>query len=88
MELVDIVGYVAAIIGTTTMLPQAIKSINTKKVDDLSFPTLILYFVNCVLWLAYGILLDAWPVIICNAVGLVIGVILIYLKKRYGTRGA
>lgn len=55
--IVEIIGFTAAAVGTSLMLPQVIKSIKTKKVDDISFGMLVLYFFNCLLWLIYGMLI-------------------------------
>lgn len=79
----NIVGYTAAVIGTLLMLPQVIKSWRSKKVEDLSFSTVILYFLNCALWLIYGLLIFAYPVIVANGIALVISIIQIFLKIKY-----
>jgi len=55
--IVEIIGFTAAAVGTSLMLPQVIKSIKIKKVDDISFGMLVLYFFNCLLWLIYGMLI-------------------------------
>ncbi len=81
------VGYMAAAVGISLMLPQVIKSIKTKKVDDLSLATVVLYVLNCLLWLIYGILLVAPPMILVNGVSLVISIVQLVLKLHYGTRG-
>ncbi len=79
----EIVGYSAAVIGTSLMMPQVIKSLRTKEVGDISFAMLVLYFLNCLLWATYGILIYAIPVIICNVIALVISVVQITLKIKY-----
>lgn len=79
----ELVGYSAAVIGTSLMLPQVIKSLKTKRVEDLSFTMLILYFLNCVLWSIYGILISAMPVIICNLIALCISIAQILIKIKY-----
>ncbi len=79
----SIVGFIAAVVGTSLMLPQVIKSVKTKKVNDLSFTMLIFYFLNCLLWLIYGSLIIAWPVIICNFIALNISIFQISLKFKY-----
>lgn len=79
----DIVGYAATVVGTCLMLPQIIKSWRTRSVGDLSLGMVVLYFFNCLLWLIYGVLLGAMPVIIANAIGLVISIIQLGLKLRY-----
>ncbi len=81
--LINIVGYTASVVGTSLMLPQMYRSLKTKSVEDLSWGMLILYFLNCALWLMYGILIGAMPVIITNAVALLISIIQIALKMRY-----
>lgn len=81
--LVNIVGYSAAVIGTSLMLPQVFKSYKTKSVNDISWGLLVFYFLNCVLWLIYGILINASHLILTNAIALVISVIQIVLKVKY-----
>jgi MtN3 and saliva related transmembrane protein len=81
--LVNIIGYSATVIGTSLMLPQAFKSYKTRSVSDLSWGMLILYFLNCVLWLIYGVLIGALHLIITNSIALVISVIQIVLKIKY-----
>ena len=84
MELMtQIIGFLAAIIGTSLMLPQVFKTFKTKRVDDVSLVMLVLYFLNCLLWLIYGFLISAMPVTLCNSVALVISVIQLTLKFRY-----
>ena len=36
------------------------------------------------LWLAYGLLLEAWPVVAANAVTLVLALSILVMKLRYG----
>ena len=79
----EIIGYSAAVVGTSLMLPQVIKSLRTKSVGDLSYMMVILYVINCVLWLTYGILINAWPVIVCNFIALIISFVQLGLKVRY-----
>ena len=81
----EIVGFAAAVVGTALMLPQVIKSIKTKKVDDISFGTLVLYFFNCLLWSIYGVLIVAWPIIVCNFIALMVSIIQICLKVKYNS---
>jgi len=84
--IVELIGFTAAATGTSLMLPQIIKSIQTKRVDDISFGMLVLYFLNCLLWLIYGILILNWPVILSNFIALIISIIQLILKKKYNSR--
>jgi MtN3 and saliva related transmembrane protein len=85
--LTQIIGYLAAAVGTSLMLPQVIKAIKTKKVNDVSLIMLVLYFFNCSLWLTYGILIWALPVILCNFIALIISIIQLGLKLKYHQKG-
>ncbi|MFC1612979.1 SemiSWEET family sugar transporter [Patescibacteria group bacterium] len=84
----QIIGFLATLVGTSLMLPQVIQSIKTKKVDDISFVMLFLYFLNCLLWLIYGILIIALPLIICNFIALIISIIQLILKFKYNKKSS
>jgi MtN3 and saliva related transmembrane protein len=77
------VGFLAAVVGTSLMLPQVIKTIQVKKVNDVSLTMLVFYFLNCFLWLVYGFLISAWPLVVCNFIALIISIIQLILKYRY-----
>lgn len=81
--LTQIVGYSAAFFGTTVMLPQVIKTWKTKKAEDVSLIMSFFYFMNCLLWLIYAVLISSGPLLLTNAVALVISVVQITLKIMY-----
>jgi len=58
----------------------------TKSADDVSYLMFGIFSVGVVLWLAYGISLGAMPIIIANVVTLVLSLLVIALKMRYGRR--
>lgn len=78
----EIIGFTGATVGTFLMLPQVIKSIKTEKMDDVSSVMLWMYFLNCLLWLTYGILILKWPVIIGNSLALIISIVQLILKLK------
>lgn len=78
-----VIGYAAAAVGMSFMLPQVLKSWKTKRVDDLSLASGTLYFANSILWLTYGLLIAAWPVVVANAVALVISILQVSLKLKH-----
>ena len=80
----DLIGYTAAVIGTSLMFPQVVKAFRTKKMVDVSIGTVILYFFNCLLWLIYSWLIRAWPAVLANAIGLAVSIVQIRLKMIYG----
>ncbi len=83
MTSTEIIGYTAAVIGTVLMLPQVIKSVQTKSAHDVSSLMLAAYLTQCVLWAMYGIRIHAAPVYLCNIIAFCIGVVQVSLKFRY-----
>ena len=51
---VDIFGYFAAILTTAAFLPQLIKTLKTKKADDVSLTTLIMFIIGLVVFMYHG----------------------------------
>lgn len=78
----DLVGSAAAVVSTICWLPQTIKTWRTRETKDLSLPANLLIFASISLWLAYGLMLGAWPLIVANtiAVGLVGAILTAKLK--------
>lgn len=70
---VDLIGYVAAAMGTFLLVPQLMKTIHTKNVEGLSLVMLILYVISCVVWTTYGVLIGSLPIILCNTIAFCIG---------------
>lgn len=83
IELADIFGYAGTITGISFMLPQVYRSFKTKRVDDISWGMLVLFFLNCIFWLTYGLLSSAFPVILTNGIALLVIILQIMLKVRY-----
>ena len=79
---VDIYGYFAAILTTAAFLPQLIKALKTKKVDDVSLTTLIMFIIGVLSWIIYGYIIDSTPILIANLITLVLN-LLILISKIY-----
>lgn len=79
----DFIGYFAAVLGTICWLPQAIKTWRTKATADLSLWANLLVLATIVLWLIYGILLMAWPLIIANLLSAVLVASIVVAKLIY-----
>ncbi len=84
MAWVDILGYVAATLTTLSFLPQVIKVWQTRSTKDLSLTTLIALNVGIFLWLIYGLVLGAMPVIVANGVTLILTLTMLFFKRKYG----
>lgn len=79
----DWLGLAAGTLTTVSFIPQVVRIWRTKHADDISTSMFVIFIVGIALWLAYGLYLDAMPVIIANAVTLVLASIILILKFRY-----
>lgn len=78
MNWVTLLGLVAATLTTFAFLPQVVKTWRSKSAEDLSLGTFSMFCAGVVCWLAYGILIEDLPIILANAVTLVLaGAVLI-----------
>lgn len=76
----DWVGLAAGSLTTISFVPQVIQIWRTKHADDISTSMFVIFIAGVSLWLIYGIYLDALPVIIANAVTLILAAIILILK--------
>ncbi len=79
MTTVAVIGTLAAVLTTTSFLPQIAK-IRKQGGEDLSYAMLASYVVGVSLWLTYGILLHAKAVIWANAVAFLLVATCLVLK--------
>ncbi len=77
---IDLLGYLAAFLTTASFVPQAWKVIRTRETHALSLAMYVMFSSGVALWLAYGILLESWPLIAANCVTLVLTAIILVMK--------
>lgn len=82
MQSSELLGYFAATATTVSFLPQTIKVIRTRDTRSISLAMYVLFSLGLVLWLVYGIMLNALPVILANAVTLCFAVVILGYKLR------
>ena len=84
MILIDTIGYIAAVLTTGSFLPQAWHTFQTKDVSGISLIMYSAFTLGVTLWLAYGLLLGAWPMIVANVITLTLAVAILAMKLTYG----
>jgi len=84
MTLVTLIGLAAACLTTVAFTPQVIKAWRTRSTRDLSLGMYLVLATGILLWLTYGILLGDAPLILANAVTLLLVAIILYCKIRHG----
>ncbi len=83
MNLTDLIGTLAAILTTISFLPQALHTFRTKDVRGISLGMYSAFTLGVAMWLIYGILLEAWPVVIANVITLALASTILVMKLRY-----
>ena len=82
----DIFGYFAAISTTIAFLPQLIKTIKTKKADDVSLITLLMFITGVASWIIYGFMISSVPILIANSITLILNILILLFKLIYTKR--
>ena len=81
--IVNLIGFTAGFLMAITMVPQIIKSLKTKRVEDISFLMLIIYIVSAFLWMIYGILIKSLPVAITDGFAFSVCSVQLLIKIKY-----
>jgi MtN3 and saliva related transmembrane protein len=78
----ELIGMIAAVLTTLSFVPQAVHILRTGQTEGISLIMYALFTTGISVWLAYGILLGALPIILSNAVTLVLAATILVLKIR------
>ena len=79
----DLIGTVAACLTTASFVPQVVHTLRTRDVSGISLGMYSMFTVGVALWLVYGLLLMAWPIIITNAITTSLALVILVMKLRY-----
>jgi MtN3 and saliva related transmembrane protein len=84
MSMPELIGYSAALLTTCSFVPQAWLTFRTKDVRGVSLGMYSVFTVGVSLWLLYGLLMGAWPIVLANGVTLALASVILGMKVRYG----
>jgi len=77
-------GYAAAALTSGSFIPQAMMTIRTRDTRGISRGMYAMFTTGVALWLAYGVAIGSWPMIIANTVTLLLAATVLVLKLRFG----
>lgn len=83
MNTTQIVGIVAGILTSISMLPQLIKMVKEKKADDVSLMMLIILVSGLSMWVVYGFLRNDVPIIATNIFSVLLNIVIVILRLKY-----
>jgi MtN3 and saliva related transmembrane protein len=78
------VSGIAATLTTAAFVPQALHIIRLKETRAISLFMYACFATGVALWFVFGIMIANWPIIISNAITLVLALAIIAMKLRYG----
>jgi MtN3 and saliva related transmembrane protein len=78
------VSAIAATLTTAAFVPQAMHIIRHKETKAISLIMYVVFACGVALWLAFGVLIDNWPIMVSNGITLVLTLAIVGMKLRYG----
>jgi MtN3 and saliva related transmembrane protein len=88
MQLPELVGYAAASLTTASFIPQAWLTFKTRDVSGISLGMYSVFTTGIALWLVYGLMIQAWPVVIANVITLVLAASILVLRLKFKSKQA
>jgi MtN3 and saliva related transmembrane protein len=79
----DLIGYMAAVLTTFSLLPQIIRIWKLKEARDISLFMPLMTSAGSVLWLFYGILINEAPIIAANTLSLIFSLSILFITIKY-----
>jgi MtN3 and saliva related transmembrane protein len=79
----DFVGFAAACLTTASFVPQAWHTFRTRDVSGISLGMYACFTLGVFLWLVYGFLVGAWPIVVANAITLALALGILVMKLRF-----
>lgn len=78
-----IIGILAGIFTSISMIPQLIKVIKDKEVKNISWSMITVMLIGVTLWVLYGVLKLEWPIILSNVFSFLVNTTLLIFYLIY-----
>ena len=80
LDLVTVIGSLAALCSTTSFAPQAWRIIKTRDTSAISSRMYMITVIGFALWLVYGLMQMQWPLIVTNGICLLLSAFILAMK--------
>ena len=84
MSIEILVSAVAATLTTAAFVPQAMHIIRHKETRGISLFMYVSFATGVALWLLFGAMIGNWPIMVSNAITLMLALAIIAMKLKYG----
>jgi MtN3 and saliva related transmembrane protein len=78
------VSALAATLTTAAFVPQALHIIRYKETRAISLLMYVAFASGVALWMLFGTMIGNWPIIVSNAITLLLALAIITMKLKYG----
>ncbi len=84
MDKVELIGFVAGILLAVSLVPQVIKSWQTRSTKDMALSWSLINISGEILWIVYGVYLDSSALVVMSSIALVMNIFMVALKLKFG----
>lgn len=81
--MIKIIAYIAAVLTTSSFVPQALQTIKSRQTKDISLTMYLSFCTGVLLWFIYGIFIRDGAIILANGVTFVLAFIILMMKLKY-----
>jgi MtN3 and saliva related transmembrane protein len=82
-------GTTAAILTTASFFPQLLHLWRSRSAHAISASMYTIFAIGLLLWIVYGMVIGAWPIVIANSITALQAVAILWMKVRFSrTDGA
>ena len=85
---IQLIGIAAAVLTTSSFLPQIVKAYQTKSMEDVSQYLMTMFATGTLLWMLYGAYKSDLVIIGANAIASAFNIVLLYMKFAYRKKPA
>ncbi len=78
-----VIGTIAGILTSVSMIPQLVKVLKEKDVENLSWSMIVVLLTGVSLWVVYGIMKTEWPIILSNGFSVLVNTTLLIYYFKY-----
>ncbi|MCS4305583.1 MULTISPECIES: SemiSWEET transporter [unclassified Chryseobacterium] len=82
----NLLGIIAGVLTSISMIPQLIKVIREKNVEDISLLMLLVLISGLSLWVWYGFMKDELPIILSNSFAVLVNISLLICYTIYNKK--
>ena len=83
MDAITLIGLIAALFTTVSLLPQLFKIYKTKSTKDISTGMFTLFGAGVLLWFVYGVFVNDLPIIVANSLAFIQASVILFFKAKY-----